>query len=112
MIEQQLDMINARIDGRGETLLVTGLLVERPPDPVFELGCQALAPAEEAPPIHLSQTPYSNSRRVRCGPNEIRFGAMQFVKSIWAGIFPRAMPYDECFRRAKEAGFDGIELTM
>jgi L-ribulose-5-phosphate 3-epimerase len=22
------------------------------------------------------------------------------------------MPYDECFRRAKEAGFDGIELTM
>lgn len=35
-----------------------------------------------------------------------------FVKSIWVGIFPRMMPYAECFRRAKEAGFDGIELTM
>src|SRR5262249_22753638 len=36
----------------------------------------------------------------------------QFVKSIWAGIFPRTMRYEECFRRAKEAGFEGIELTM
>jgi hexulose-6-phosphate isomerase len=35
-----------------------------------------------------------------------------FIKSIWVGIFPRTMPYAECFRKAKGAGFEGIELTM
>jgi L-ribulose-5-phosphate 3-epimerase len=35
-----------------------------------------------------------------------------FIKSIWVGIFPRTMPYAECFRRAKGAGFDAVELTM
>jgi len=36
----------------------------------------------------------------------------RFIKSIWVGIFPGGMPYAECFRKAKDAGFDGIELTM
>jgi len=36
----------------------------------------------------------------------------RFIKSICAGIFPRSMPYLECFRMARNAGFEGIELTM
>jgi hexulose-6-phosphate isomerase len=36
----------------------------------------------------------------------------RFRKGICAGIFPRNMPYAECFRQAKNAGFDGIELPM
>ncbi len=36
----------------------------------------------------------------------------RFVKSICAVIFPSAMPYAECFRQAKNAGFDGIEIQM
>ena len=34
------------------------------------------------------------------------------IKGIWAGVFPRDLPYADCFRLAKDAGFDGIELTM
>jgi hexulose-6-phosphate isomerase len=34
------------------------------------------------------------------------------IKGIWAGIFPRNMAYADCFRLAKDSGFDGVELTM
>ena len=36
----------------------------------------------------------------------------QFVKSICAVIFPSTVPYAECFQRAKNAGFEGIEIQM
>ncbi len=36
----------------------------------------------------------------------------RFIKSICAVIFPREMPYAECFRQAKSAGFDGIEIQL
>ena len=36
----------------------------------------------------------------------------QFRKSIAAVIFPRGMPIEEQFKRAKDAGFEGIELRM
>ncbi len=36
----------------------------------------------------------------------------QFVKSICSVIFPPNTPLPECFRRAKNAGFDGIEIRM
>ncbi len=36
----------------------------------------------------------------------------QFIKSICAVIFPRQMPYAECFRQAKSAGFDGVEIQL
>lgn len=36
----------------------------------------------------------------------------RFIKSICAGIFPRGASYAECFRLARNAGFEGIELTM
>ncbi len=39
-------------------------------------------------------------------------GSGQFRKSIAAVIFPRDMPIEEQFRRAKDAGFEGIELRM
>jgi L-ribulose-5-phosphate 3-epimerase len=39
-------------------------------------------------------------------------GSPQFRKSIAAVIFPREMPVEEQFRRAKDAGFEGIELRM
>jgi len=42
----------------------------------------------------------------------MQLSAGHFIKSIWVGIFPGKMPYAECFRKAKDAGFDGIELTM
>jgi hexulose-6-phosphate isomerase len=38
--------------------------------------------------------------------------ASRFRKGICVGIFPRKMPYVECFRLARAAGFEGIELTM
>ena len=36
----------------------------------------------------------------------------QFIKSICSVIFPPNTPLPECFRRAKNAGFDGIEIRM
>ena len=36
----------------------------------------------------------------------------QFIKSITATIFPDSMPYAECFRQAKNAGFEGVEIQM
>jgi hexulose-6-phosphate isomerase len=39
-------------------------------------------------------------------------GCGRFRKSICVGIFPRKTPYAECFRLARDAGFEGIELTM
>src|SRR5690349_11215627 len=39
-------------------------------------------------------------------------GSGQFRKSIASVIFPREMPVEEQFRRAKDAGFEGIELRM
>jgi L-ribulose-5-phosphate 3-epimerase len=35
-----------------------------------------------------------------------------FVKGICRGIFPKSMPLEECFRQAKNAGFDAIECPM
>jgi hexulose-6-phosphate isomerase len=35
-----------------------------------------------------------------------------FLKSICGGIFPREMPLAEQFRRAREAGFRGIEIRL
>jgi L-ribulose-5-phosphate 3-epimerase len=35
-----------------------------------------------------------------------------FSKSICSVIFPPTMPLAECFRRAKSAGFEGIELRL
>src|SRR5262245_3147837 len=34
----------------------------------------------------------------------------RFTKSICSVIFPRNTPLPECFRRAKSAGFDAIEI--
>ena len=39
-------------------------------------------------------------------------GSPQFVKSICSVIFPPNTPLPECFRRAKAAGFDAIEIRM
>jgi hexulose-6-phosphate isomerase len=39
-------------------------------------------------------------------------GSGAFRKSIASVIFPRDMPLEEQFRRAKDAGFEGIELRM
>ncbi len=36
----------------------------------------------------------------------------RFRKGIGAVIFPRSMPYNECFRLAGNAGFEGMEPTM
>jgi len=36
----------------------------------------------------------------------------QFTKSICSVIFPPSMPLNECFRQAKNAGFDGVEVRM
>ena len=34
----------------------------------------------------------------------------RFVKGICSTIFPAKMPFEECFRQAKNAGFDAIEI--
>jgi L-ribulose-5-phosphate 3-epimerase len=39
-------------------------------------------------------------------------GGPRFTKSICSVIFPTGTPLPECFRRAREAGFDAIELRM
>jgi len=39
-------------------------------------------------------------------------GGPQFTKSICSVIFPPHTPLPECFRRAKDAGFDAIEIRM
>ena len=39
-------------------------------------------------------------------------GRPQFTKSICSVIFPPHTPLPECFRRAKDAGFDAIEIRM
>ncbi len=36
----------------------------------------------------------------------------QFIKSICAVIFPQEMSYAECFRQAKNAGFEGVEIQL
>ena len=36
----------------------------------------------------------------------------QFIKGICGGIFPAAMPLEEQFKQAKNAGFDAIEFRM
>jgi len=36
----------------------------------------------------------------------------RFIKSICRGIFPKDMPLEECFRQAKNAGFEAIEVPM
>ena len=38
--------------------------------------------------------------------------ASQFIKSICVVIFPQQMPYAECFRQAKNAGFEGVEIQL
>src|SRR5260370_19632072 len=39
-------------------------------------------------------------------------GGARFTKSICSVIFPPHTPLPECFRRAKDAGFDAIEIRM
>lgn len=39
-------------------------------------------------------------------------GRPRFVKGICSIIFPREMPRPECFRAAKSAGFDAIEIAI
>ena len=39
-------------------------------------------------------------------------GSPQFIKSICSVIFPPNTPLPECFKRAKAAGFDAIEIRM
>src|SRR5260370_4467049 len=39
-------------------------------------------------------------------------GGARFTKSICSVIFPPGTPLAECFRRAKGAGFDAIEIRM
>jgi hexulose-6-phosphate isomerase len=34
----------------------------------------------------------------------------RFIKGICSNIFPSKMPLEECFRKAKDAGFDAIEI--
>jgi hexulose-6-phosphate isomerase len=34
----------------------------------------------------------------------------RFIKGICSNIFPAKMPLEECFRKAKDAGFDAIEV--
>ena len=36
----------------------------------------------------------------------------RFIKSICSAVFPSGTPYPECFRLAKNAGFDAIEIRM
>lgn len=36
----------------------------------------------------------------------------RFVKGICSVIFPKEMPRTECFRQAKSAGFDAVELSI
>jgi len=36
----------------------------------------------------------------------------QFIKSICVSIFSADVPYSECFRKAKSAGFDGMEIQI
>src|SRR5215468_3689034 len=36
----------------------------------------------------------------------------RFIKSITSSVFPNETPYAECFRQAKNAGFEAIELRM
>jgi len=45
------------------------------------------------------------------GQSEKPSGA-RFIKGICRIIFPSAMPLEECFRAARDAGFDAIELSM
>src|SRR5512134_2866010 len=39
-------------------------------------------------------------------------GGGRFVKSICRVCFPKQMPLAECFRQAKDAGFDAFEVPM
>jgi len=36
----------------------------------------------------------------------------RFIKSICSPVFPSSMPLAECFRRAREAGFEAIEIRL
>jgi len=38
--------------------------------------------------------------------------AARFTKSICSAVFPSGTPYPECFRLARNAGFDAIEIRM
>ena len=38
--------------------------------------------------------------------------AARFTKSICSAVFPSGTPYAECFRQAKNAGFNAIEIRM
>jgi hexulose-6-phosphate isomerase len=39
-------------------------------------------------------------------------GSARFTKSICSVIFPHGMPVEERFRRAKDAGFEGVEIRF
>lgn len=38
--------------------------------------------------------------------------AGRFRKGIWCFAFPRAMPYAECFRQLRDAGFEGLDIQL
>jgi hexulose-6-phosphate isomerase len=42
----------------------------------------------------------------------LRAQSPRFVKGICSAVFPPELPYPECFRKAKNAGFDAIEIRM
>src|SRR5689334_4790334 len=39
-------------------------------------------------------------------------GGGRFIKSICSAVFPSGTPYADCFRLARNAGFDAIEIRM
>ncbi len=38
--------------------------------------------------------------------------ASRFRKGIWCMAFPATMPYTECFRRLRNAGFEGLDIRL
>jgi L-ribulose-5-phosphate 3-epimerase len=46
------------------------------------------------------------------GAAAVPAASSQFTKSICSVIFPPSMSLNECFRQAKNAGFDGVEVRM
>ena len=46
------------------------------------------------------------------GAPAVPAASSQFTKSICSVIFPPSMSLNECFRQAKNAGFDGVEVRM
>jgi L-ribulose-5-phosphate 3-epimerase len=43
---------------------------------------------------------------------QMRPESSRFIKSICSVVFPPSMPLPECFQRAKEAGFEAVEIRL